>query len=109
MRPANNGKKSCKKGYYYCNTDKKCKKIPRGFHMLMPTGYLMRDSEHKDENKDKLRVRKRMATAMVQMAMEMGMGGLMGLLMAEEFQNRKTMKLQWHKANSKNQQETSKS
>ena len=46
---------------------------------------------------------------MVQMAMEMGMGSLMGALMAEEFQNRKTMKLQWRKVNSKNQQETSQS
>ena len=44
-------KKSCKKGYYYCNTDKKCKKIPKGYH-VMPTGYLMRDSEHKDEKEE---------------------------------------------------------
>ena len=50
--------KSCKKGYYYCNTDKKCKKIPRGFH-VMPTGYLMRDSEHKDENKDETEGKKK--------------------------------------------------
>jgi hypothetical protein len=35
-----------------------------------------------------LRVRRRMATEMVQMAMEMGMGGLMGALMAEEYQRR---------------------
>ena len=40
--------KSCKKGYYYCNTSKKCKKIPKGYH-VMSTGYLMRDSEHQDE------------------------------------------------------------
>ena len=40
--------KSCKKGYYYCNTSKKCKKIPRGYH-VMSTGYLMRDNEHQDE------------------------------------------------------------
>ena len=40
--------KSCKKGYYYCYTSKKCKKIPKGYH-VMPTGMLMRDSEHKDE------------------------------------------------------------
>ena len=44
-------KKSCKKGYYYCYTSKKCKKIPKGWH-VMPTGMLMRDSEHKDENKE---------------------------------------------------------
>ena len=35
-----------------------------------------------------LKVRRRMATEMVQMAMEMGMGGLMGALMAEEYQRR---------------------
>ena len=43
--------KSCKKGYYYCHTDKKCKKIPKGWH-VMPTGYIMRDSEHKDEKEE---------------------------------------------------------
>jgi hypothetical protein len=36
---------SCKKGYYYCNTDKKCKEIPEGHH-VMPDGELMKDSEH---------------------------------------------------------------
>ena len=25
--------KKCKPGYYYCNTDKKCKKMPRGYHV----------------------------------------------------------------------------
>ena len=44
-------KKSCKKGYYWCRTDEKCKKIPKGWH-VMPTGYLMRDNEHKDEEKE---------------------------------------------------------
>ena len=43
-------KKSCKKGYYYCNTDEKCKKIPKGYH-LMPTGYLMKDGDHKEDEK----------------------------------------------------------
>ena len=51
-------KKSCKKGYYYCNTEKKCKKIPRGYH-VMSTGYLMRDSEHKDENKEETNGKKK--------------------------------------------------
>ena len=50
--------KSCKKGYYYCHTDKKCKKIPKGWH-LMPTGYIMRDSDHKDENKDETEGKKK--------------------------------------------------
>jgi hypothetical protein len=46
-------KKSCKKGYYYCYTSKKCKKIPKGWH-VMPTGYLMRDNEkHNDEEEKK--------------------------------------------------------
>ena len=44
-------KKSCKKGYYYCYTSKKCKRIPKGYH-VMPTGYLMRDGEHKDEKEE---------------------------------------------------------
>jgi hypothetical protein len=44
-------KKSCKKGYYYCNTDEKCKKIPKGYH-VMPTGYLMKDSTHKEDEKE---------------------------------------------------------
>ena len=43
-------KKSCKKGYYYCFTDKKCKRIPKGWHVMSTTGRLMRDSEHQDEN-----------------------------------------------------------
>ena len=43
-------KKSCKKGYYYCNIDEKCKKIPKGYH-LMSTGYLMKDSDHKEDEK----------------------------------------------------------
>ena len=42
--------KRCKQGYYYCNTSKKCKKIPKGHH-VMPSGYLMRDSEHEEEGK----------------------------------------------------------
>ena len=51
--------KSCKKGYYYCNTDKKCKKIPKGWHVMPATGRLMRDSEHKnEESKKRLRVQK---------------------------------------------------
>ena len=40
-------KKSCKKGYYYCFTSKKCKKIPVGHH-VMPSGRLMKDSEHEE-------------------------------------------------------------
>ena len=78
----------------------------------MPTGYLMRDSEHKDENKDETEGKKKNGNGNGSNGNGNGNGGSQwGLLMAEEFQNRKTMKLQWHKleANSKNQQETSKS
>ena len=41
-------KKSCKKGYYYCFTSKKCKKIPAGYH-VMGSGRLMKDSEHEEK------------------------------------------------------------
>ena len=51
-------KKSCKKGYYYCYASEKCKKIPKGWH-VMPTGILMRDSEHKDENKEETNGKKK--------------------------------------------------
>ena len=44
--------KSCKKGYYYCFTDKECKKIPKGWH-LMSSGYIMRDKEHEDKEEGK--------------------------------------------------------
>ena len=52
-------KKSCKKGYYYCNTDKKCKKILKGWHVMPSTGYLMRDSEHKNEDKEETNGKKK--------------------------------------------------
>jgi len=40
--------KTCKKGYYYCYTSKKCKKIPVGYH-VMGSGRLMKDSEHEEK------------------------------------------------------------
>ena len=46
-------KKSCKKGYYYCFTSEKCKKIPKGWHLMSSTGRIMRDSEHKEEEETK--------------------------------------------------------
>ena len=36
--------KKCKQGYYYCHTDKKCKKIPMGYRVGYG-GYLRRDNE----------------------------------------------------------------
>ena len=36
--------KKCPPGKYYCFTDKKCKKIPRGYH-IGARGYLARDTK----------------------------------------------------------------
>ena len=38
--------KKCGPGEYYCRMSKKCKPIPKGYH-VMPDGELMKDSEHK--------------------------------------------------------------
>ena len=44
--------KTCKQGYYYCFTDKKCKKIPMGYY-VMNNGRLMKDDESEgEENKN---------------------------------------------------------
>ena len=44
--------KTCKQGYYYCYTDKKCKKIPLGYH-IGSRGYLAKDDENdEEENKN---------------------------------------------------------
>ena len=40
--------KKCKTGYYYCFTDKKCKKIPMGYH-IGARGYLARDNDEDSE------------------------------------------------------------
>ena len=40
--------KSCKKGYYYCNTDKKCKPIPGG-SVLRDDGFLMKETLDKKD------------------------------------------------------------
>ena len=40
--------KSCKKGYYYCNTDKKCKHIPEG-SVLRDDGFLMKETLDKND------------------------------------------------------------
>ena len=44
--------KSCKKGYYYCYTDKKCKKIPSGYH-IGGRGRLVQDEDDGDEGESK--------------------------------------------------------
>ena len=40
-------KKKCGEGQYWCRTDEKCKKIPKGHH-VMGNGDLMKDSEHEE-------------------------------------------------------------
>ena len=42
--------KKCKQGYYYCHTDKKCKKIPTGYRVGYG-GYLRRDDEKNGNGK----------------------------------------------------------
>jgi hypothetical protein len=44
-------KKKCGDGEYWCKTDEKCKKIPKGHH-VMGNGDLMKDSEHEDNGGD---------------------------------------------------------
>jgi hypothetical protein len=45
-------KEDCGKGKYWCMTDKKCKKIPKGWHM-MRSGLIMKDKEHEEEEEGK--------------------------------------------------------
>ena len=39
--------KTCPKGEYYCHTDKKCKKIPSGWHVGR-RGYIEKDEDEKN-------------------------------------------------------------
>ena len=41
--------KKCKSGYYYCNTDKKCKPIPKGYRIGYG-GYLRQEKDDDDTN-----------------------------------------------------------
>ena len=41
--------KKCPPGEYYCNDSKKCKPIPKGYH-VMSSGYLMKDEDHPKKN-----------------------------------------------------------
>ena len=43
--------KTCKQGYYYCYTDKKCKKVPLGYH-IGARGYLAKDNENDGEENE---------------------------------------------------------
>ena len=42
-------KKSCPQGQYYCYTDKKCKKLPVGYHMGRG-GYLAKDNNDSSDD-----------------------------------------------------------
>ena len=42
-------KKSCPQGQYYCYTDKKCKKLPVGYHMGRG-GYLAKDNDNDSDD-----------------------------------------------------------
>ena len=44
--------KKCPPGKYYCFDDKKCKKIPRGYH-IGARGYLARDTKDDDSETKK--------------------------------------------------------
>ena len=44
--------KKCKQGYYYCYTEKKCKKIPMGYH-IGARGYLAKDNDNEGEETKK--------------------------------------------------------
>ena len=39
--------KKCRIGYYYCHTEKKCKKIPLGWHVGRG-GYIEKDEDNKN-------------------------------------------------------------
>ena len=43
--------KKCPPGKYYCFNDKKCKKIPRGYH-IGARGYLARDNRSDSDGDD---------------------------------------------------------
>lgn len=43
--------KRCKVGYYYCFTDKKCKRIPGGYH-IGRGGYLEKDDNENTKTGD---------------------------------------------------------
>ncbi len=44
-----NESKSCPSGKYWCYTDKKCKKIPHGYH-IGRSGYLEKDDDDGSDN-----------------------------------------------------------
>ena len=45
-------KKSCKKGYYYCYSSKKCKRIPMGYY-IGGGGWLRKEEEKSEDTEAK--------------------------------------------------------
>ena len=43
--------KKCKQGYYYCYTDKKCKRIPMGYRVAS-SGYLRKENDDSTDNNE---------------------------------------------------------
>ncbi|AGH31662.1 hypothetical protein SWZG_00153 [Synechococcus phage S-SKS1] len=43
--------KTCKQGYYYCYTDKKCKRIPSGYR-IASSGYLRKENDNSEDDGD---------------------------------------------------------
>ena len=62
--------KKCKQGYYYCYTDKKCKRIPLGYRVAS-SGYLRKEND--DSTDDKMIVPIVMVMAMVVMVVGVAM------------------------------------
>ena len=69
--------KKCPPGKYYCFDDKKCKKIPRGYH-IGARGYLARDDDN-EQRKMVTEILTEMGTA--GMVLEMVMVALVVVLM----------------------------
>ena len=47
--------KKCRQGYYYCYTDKKCKRIPLGYRVAS-SGYLRKENGADSGDNGKMRV-----------------------------------------------------
>jgi len=52
MSAISKAQKSCKAGYYYCYTHKKCRKLPMGYYVGRG-GYLSKDNDSDEETKNK--------------------------------------------------------
>ena len=78
--------KSCPQGQYYCYTDKKCKKIPTGYHMGRG-GYLAKDNDDSSDDSKKgkkVKMETVMEMAMVTVVMEMVVAMVEEMAVVEE-------------------------